>query len=162
MNKRKLRFNIIDIIIILIIVAAAFVLINVFAGNDKNITAENNYKKIQYVIEIQDVEERFDGVVSKGDAVQDAIERKNIGTVVGVQSSPYETVTFDYTTGTETVSSVEDRVVLAITIEATAVSTDRAFTVDGCEIRVGQQYSIMLPEFYGVGYCIKITESNQK
>ena len=162
MSKRKIRFNIIDIIIILIILAAAVVLVNVFVGNDKDIAAENSYKKIQYVIEIQDVEERFDNAISKGDPVQDAIERKNIGTVIGVQSSPYEIITFDYNEGVETVTTVEGRVVLNVTIEATAIATDKAFTVDGCEIRVGQQYSVMFPDFYGIGYCIKLTETNQK
>ena len=162
MSKRKIRFNIIDLIIILIIVAAAFVLAKVFVGGGKDIAAETNTKKIQYVIEIQEVEDRFDGSVKKGDAVQDAIERKNIGTVVGVQSSDFQKITFDYDTGMETVSYVEGRIVLDITIEATAIVTDKAYTVDGCEIRVGEQYSIMLPEFYGVGYCIKITETNQK
>ena len=162
MSKRKIRFNIIDIIIILIIVAAAFVLAKVFVGGGNDIAAETNTRKIQYVIEIQEVEDRFDGSVKKGDAVQDAIERKNIGTVVGVQSSDFQKITFDYDTGVETVSYVDGRIVLDITIEATAVVTDKAFTVDGCEIRVGEQYSIMLPEFYGIGYCIKITETNQK
>lgn len=162
MSKRKIRFNIIDLIIILIIVAAAFVLAKVFVGGGNDIAAETNTKKIQYVIEIQEVEDRFDGSVKKGDAVQDAIERKNIGTVVGVQSSDFQKITFDYDTGMETVSYVEGRIVLDITIEATAIVTDKAYTVDGCEIRVGEQYSIMLPEFYGVGYCIKITETNQK
>lgn len=162
MTKRKLRFNIIDIIIILIIVAAAVVLVDVFVGSDGDITTEANYTKIRYVIEVVDVEERFDGAINKGDAVQDAVERKNIGTVVGVQSVPYEKITFDYDSGVESVATVEGRVVLDITVEATAVDTDKAFTVDGCEIRVGQQYSIMLPNFYGVGYCISITETDQK
>ncbi|MBE6625710.1 MAG: DUF4330 family protein [Ruminococcaceae bacterium] len=162
MSKRKIRFNIIDLIIILIIVAAAFVLVKVFTGGNNDIVTETNYKKIQYVIEIQNVEDRFDGSVKKGDAVQDAIERKSIGTVVGVQSSQFERITFDYDSGMETVSVVEGRIVLNITIEATAVVTDRAFTVDGCEIRVGEQYSVILPEFYGIGYCIKVTETDQK
>ena len=162
MNKRKIRFNLIDLIIIIIIVAAAFLLVKVFAGGSNDIAAETNTKKIQYVIEVQDVEERFDGSVKKGDLIQDAIERKNIGTVIGVQSSDFQKITFDYDTGVETVSYVDGRIVLNITVEATAVVTDKAFTVDGCEIRVGEQYSVMLPEFYGIGYCIKLTETIHK
>ncbi len=54
---------------------------------------------------------------------------------------------------------MEDKITLKITIEAQAVDTERAFIVDGCEIRVGQRYSLILPEMYGVGYCVFLTEN---
>lgn len=160
MNKRKLRFNFVDVIIILVIIAAVFVLAKVFLGTDNSAAQDETDKtKIQYVIELQEVDERFEDAIKKGQLVQDAIERKNIGTVVGVQCIPYEVITFDYTTGKEKVAVVDGQLSVSITIEADAVETDRAFTVDGCEIRVGKQYSVAFPEMYGVGYCIKITKN---
>ncbi len=160
MTKRKLKFNAVDALIILLIAAVIFVLAYIFilSENKDDSTAEN-YKTIQYVIEVNNIEERFAESVKEGQAVQDAVQRKNIGTVVGVQPVEYRKSGFDYENNVETVSSVEDKITLKITIEAQAVDTERAFIVDGCEIRVGQRYSLILPEMYGVGYCVFLTEN---
>lgn len=159
MNKRKIRFNFVDVIIILIIVVAALILAKVFlGGNENNVSNDAVVSRIQYVIELQDVDERFDNLVTEGQPVQDAIQRKNIGYVVGVQAIPYEIITFDYVEGKEKVSVVDGRNTVYITIEADAVETDSAFTVDGCIIRVGQKYSIVTPNMYGNGFCIKLTK----
>ena len=159
MNKRKLRFNLIDAIKIIIIIAILLVLGKVFLGNNDDNSAVTETTRIQYVIEIQDVDERFENSVTIGDVVQDAIQRKNIGTVVGVQAIPYEVITFDYTEGKEKVSVVDGKLTMYITIEAEAIETDSAFTVDGQVIRVGQKYSIITPNMYGVGFCIKLTKT---
>lgn len=161
MSKRKLRFNAIDALIILVIAAAVFVLLYVFvfSGRGNQTAAEVNYTTIQYVVELQDIDERLESVVKEGQAVEDAVERKKIGKVCGVQSEPYNKVIFNYNTGEEAKASVEGRITLKITIEAQAVETDRAFTVDGCEIRVGQQYSLILPGLYGYGYCTNLLKN---
>lgn len=161
MSKRKLRFNAIDALIILVIAAAVFVLLYVFvfSGRGTQTTAEVTTTTIRYVVELQNMDEHLQDTVKKGQLVEDAVERKKIGTVSGIQAVPFEKITFDYVNGRETTSSVEGKVTLKITIEAQAVETDRAFTVDGCEIRVGQQYSLILPDLYGYGYCTEIIDN---
>ncbi len=159
MSKRKLRFNAVDALILLVIAAAVFVLLYVFVFSGRGTqAAEVNYTTIRYVVELQDIPEHFADVVKEGQLVEDAVERKKIGKVDGAQPIPYEKVTFDYENGVETTSTVDGRITLKITIEAQAVESDRAFIVDGCEIRVGQQYSLILPDLYGFGYCTEIIE----
>ena len=161
MSKRKLRFNAIDALIILVIAAAAAVLLYVFvfSGRGTQTAAEVTTTTIRYVVELQNMDEHLQDTVKKGQLVEDAVERKKIGTVSGIQAVPFEKITFDYVNGRETTSSVEGKVTLKITIEAQATETDRAFTVDGCEIRVGQQYSLILPDLYGYGYCTEIVDN---
>ncbi len=161
MSKRKLRFNAIDALIVLVIAAAVFVLLYVFifSGRGTQTAAEVNYTTIQYVVELQNIDEHLEDAVKKGQLVEDAVERKKIGTVSGVQAVPFEKITFDYENGRETTAAVDGKITLKITIEAQAVETDRAFTVDGCEIRVGQQYSLILPDLYGYGYCTEIIDN---
>ena len=158
MSKRKLRFNAIDALIILVIAAAVFVLLYVFvfSGRGTQTASEVTSTTIRYVVELQNMDEHLRNVVKKDQPVEDAVERKKIGKVVGVQPVDFEKITFDYVNGRETTSKVEGKVTLKITIEAQAVETDRAFTVDGCQIRVGQQYSLILPDLYGYGYCTEI------
>lgn len=161
MSKRKLRFNAIDALIILVIAAAVFVLLYVFvfSGRGTQTAAEVTTTTIRYVVELQNMDEHLQDAVKKGQLVEDAVERKKIGTVSGIQAVPFEKITFDYVNGRETTAAVEGKVTLKITIEAQAVETDRAFTVDGCEIRVGQQYSLILPDLYGYGYCTELIDN---
>jgi len=116
------------------------------------------YQNIQYVVEVNNLDEQYEEMITKGQSVQDAVERRSIGVVSGVQTVPYEKITFDKNNGEEKVSSVEGKISMKITIDAQAVETDRDFSVDGCVIKVGKQYSLMLPEMYAVGYCIEIIE----
>jgi len=66
---------------------------------------------------------------------------------------------FNNDTLKEVYSLVDGRINLKITVEAEAEITPQKFSVDGCTIRVGNQYSIMLPDIYCVGYCIDINEN---
>ncbi len=161
MNKnRKLRFNAVDVIILLLIGAVIYVLLNVFVINSDSGSANTvNYKTIRYVVEVGNLDERFSQSVKTGQTVQDAIEKKTIGTVVGVQSEPYKKNNFSYEENREVVSEVEGKITMKITIEAEAVDTEYAYTVNGYSILVGKQFSIMLPELYAVGYCIDLSDS---
>ena len=160
MNNRKLRFNVIDVLIILIIAAVIYVLLNVFVFNDsQNDNTAVNYKTIQYVVEVNNIDKRFSEVVKAGQVVQDAIEKKVIGKVTGVQSIQYKKSTFDFEELKEVVASVEDRITLKITIEAEVMDTERAYIINGCEIRVGQSYSLILPDLYAVGYCVDLNDN---
>ncbi len=162
MKKNKIRFNLIDLLIILVIAAVVFLLLYVFVfSGNKNQVEEVNYTNIRYVFEIQKVDSRFEDLVEVGQPVQDAVERRSIGTVVGVQAVPYQKLVFDSSTGIEAVADVENMITLKITVEATAVETDRAFSVDGCIIKVGEQYSLALPGMYCVGYCTYIGNARQ-
>ena len=80
MNKnRKLRFNAIDVLILLLIAAVIYVVLNVFVLNsDGSQNSSVNYKTIQYVVEVGNLDERFAQSVKAGQSVQDAIEKKVI------------------------------------------------------------------------------------
>lgn len=161
MNKnRKLRFNAIDVLILLLIAAVIYVVLNVFVLNsDGSQNSSVNYKTIQYVVEVGNLDERFAQSVKAGQSVQDAIEKKVIGTVVGVQSEPYKKNNFSYDENKEVVSDVEGKITMKITIEAEAVDTESTYLVNNCQILVGKQFSLILPEMYAVGYCIDLSDN---
>lgn len=159
MTGRKVRFNAIDAIIILIFAAAIGLLLYIFVfSNDEPQTAEGVERTIQYVVEIQNINDDFDSAAAIRQPVQDGVTRKNIGTVVGVLPIPFEKMTFNYEKEQLEVSTVEGKITLKVTIEAQVLETDRAYSVNGYEIRVGEQFSLMMPGFYGIGYCTDIIE----
>ena len=150
MNKnRKLRFNAIDVLILLLIAAVIYVVLNVFVLNsDGSQNSSVNYKTIQYVVEVGNLDERFAQSVKAGQSVQDAIEKK-----------PYKKNNFSYDENKEVVSDVEGKITMKITIEAEAVDTESAYLVNNCQILVGKQFSLILPEMYAVGYCIDLSDN---
>ena len=118
MSKRKLRFNAVDVLLILLVAAAAAVLLYVFVWSDRGAeTPDADSTTIQYVVEVQNVDSRFADSVKRGQTVQDAIQRKTVGTVAGVEVVDFEKVTFDYENVRETVAAAEDRITLRITVE---------------------------------------------
>ncbi len=160
MKQRKLRINLIDILIILLIVAAIIFVVSYFVSNNKS--NDNTVEKttIQYVVEFQNIDEIFANSISVGDHVQYDVKKVGFGTVVGIQSIPYEVITYDYENEAEFVSIVDGKLLISVTIEAEAVETDAAFTVNGSDVRVGQAYTLNFPNFVGTGYCVRINEEN--
>ena len=118
--------------------------------------SESETVKIRYVVMLQNLDERFADAVKRGQVVEDAITRKRIGTVVGVDVKEFQKITFDFDNARERASAAEGRITIWVTIEAQAEESDRAFVVEDCPIRVGKQFSLMLPDLYGIGYCIDL------
>lgn len=159
MNKEKTKFNFIDLIILLIILAAVFILLYVFvlSGKETSLT-DTETVTIEYVVEIQNLDSNLCDYAAKGDNVQDAIKRRGLGTVTGIEKKPYRKLTYNYTDNCETSSEVPEKSVLLLTIEAEAVETDRSFSVNDCPVRVGELYSLILPDMYVYGYCISVVK----
>lgn len=162
MEKRRIRFNFIDLLILLAGAAAIFVLLYVFVLSGRKsaaVSGEAETVRLEYVIEIQNVDEKFAEIIKKDQPVQDAIKRKNIGTVTGVAHDSFQKIVFNYESGEEVLSSVEDRITLVVTIQADATEGRDAYTVNGEVIRVGEQYSLIFPGMYGVGFCTSLKET---
>jgi len=158
-NERKLRFNFIDLLLLIVILLAAGILMYVFVWSGRSSkTADVQYSEIEYVIEIQKIDDEFAGSIKAGQTVEDAVERKQIGTVKWVEAKPSQEINFNYTTGKEEYSEVEGKINLYVTITASAAETDMKFTVNNYDIQVGKMISVLLPDFQGYGYCIELTK----
>ena len=159
MYKRKIRFNGVDLFILLFIAAAIFLLLYVFVfDNDNPMTDGASEEEIEYVILVQNVDESLAYQVKIGQTLKESVKKQEIGEVIGVQSKPYVVSSFDYESGKEVSTTVEGKINLEITVKAKVNETDRAFTINGCEIRVGESYGIMFPNFFGTGRVIVITD----
>ncbi len=160
MTKKKVRFNAVDVVIILLVLALIAAGLYLFVLRDRGTDAVTGSEtsRIEYVVEIKKVEEQYAGAVTAGQSVEDAVWRHMIGTVVGVEVTDYAESLFDNETNTEKTAYLDGYVNMKITIEADAVETDAHFTVNGTVICVGELYSFRFPEFYGNGYCIMLTK----
>ena len=164
-KKRTGRFNLIDLIFVVIILLLIATVLYVFSPFQWIQTmAKSQTKTIQYTVEITGVEEAFINKIKKNDVVVDAVTKNNLGTVS--QDIDYHTkyselgYEIDEESGTATGVFVEypNRYNLIITISATAdYIEEKGYTVNGRRIAVGEKISIRFPDYTCEGYCIGLT-----
>ncbi|MBE6562702.1 MAG: DUF4330 domain-containing protein [Ruminococcaceae bacterium] len=152
MEKKKHRFNIVDLVIILVVLGAAALLLRSFvfnAGGD----AEGKKINLQYVIETDMISEDLADNVKAGDAVYDYESGRMIGTVTAcdIRNATHVGMSDG---GVQVVSDIVGYRSLYITVESPATGGPTGYYIDKLSISVGKDYALMLPELYCTGSCI--------
>lgn len=156
MRKVKMKFNIMDVLILLGIAAVAAVLLYVFVlSEDTPVDSlSGGTAKITYVVEIANVDDVYADKISVGDTLIDSSKKVNIGTITAVESQPYVHLGKNLTNGTMELTTMDNRSTIYVTVEADATLSGFSYTVNGYTVYVGQQVHLSLPHFVGSGYCI--------
>lgn len=158
MEKRKLRVNVMDMLILLLLAAALVAVLYIFVWSGKSGGVETDTVTLRYVVEIVDMPKLHETLLNKGDRVEDAVARGYLGNVVNLRFTEMRRPEYDFVTGEQVYPVVEDKLRTLITIEADVIKTDRSYSIDGQDIYVGAKLSLMLPEVSVYGYCIELTE----
>ncbi len=181
-QKSKYRFNIIDVLLILVLAAVAAV-IYYFVSARVASGAESD-KKIQYTVEVRTVDKDYVDNIELGNTVIETVRNRTIGTVVGVDVGPSWQITTNTLTGEmskqyyppinapvqepeEEDSSEEDVITppeellydyynVRITIEAEADYTGSSYSIGGYEVVVGENVYFRTPHFTSNGYCVSL------
>ena len=98
------------------------------------------------------------GKIREGDTVRDPDNKRNIGTVISVQSAPYSKIAYNSTDGSVYMAENPDFSDLLITIRAEATHSDMGYYVNDARFLVGKPTNIWSQGFAGSGYCISIRE----
>ncbi len=152
MQNKKHRFNVIDVVIILAVIALAALLVKSFVFDKQN---DNRAEKVnlQYVIETDMLSEALADNVKTGDAVYDHVSGKKIGEVTACDVRNATHVGMS-DSGMQVVSDVVGYRTLYITVECQASVMADGYSVETTDISVGRTYSLMLPDLYCTGVCI--------
>lgn len=155
------RFNALDALIIIIIVAVlAVTLLAYLPGGILRLPEKNNVT-VTYTIEVKGVKREL----AAGIAVDDPVTEKGTSVSLGnisaeVEVTPYSTVRYDAASGEVVTDEYSGLSTLLITVTAQAgYDSSRGYTVNGRRIAIGAEYGISLPGFEGTGGCISITET---
>lgn len=156
--KRKVKtgINIIDILIVLIILAAAAVLLYVFvlSGRGEAVTPQTH--TIRYVVELKGIRDEFADNVTIGENAVDSVAMYKIGTVVAYEEKEATYKGVNALKGESVISPVPGKMNMYVTIEAQAYLDKYIYSIDGYRIAVGSSVGLKLPNFIGIGYCIKL------
>ena len=158
---KKGRFNIIDlllIILILVIVGSLILMFDPFSffakGSSESVT-------LRYTVEIKNVSNDLKNNVKVGDKVLNSSTGYDMGTVVAIETqSSFEWV---YEEGDEYMSKKysEDRSDIIITVDVKTVYEEgRGYMLDGKQMAVGVLSYLRFPNFVGSGYCISIEKAS--
>jgi len=169
-NKtKKHRFNAVDAILIIALLAIVCVAVFIIATPDKfgfgsEKEAEKEKVMLEYKIEFRAVREELKEVIDQNFAESDSVFEVGAGYRLGELISAITDKKAVYTgvnleNGQKVSSEYEDKYDITFVIRAEAEITDlNRYSLGGCEISVGTGVNVRLPYFTYKGYCTAITE----
>ncbi len=150
MEKRKHKFNIFDVIVILIVAAAAFGIWKIASGGGEDVRAAVNF-----VMQSAPVPEDVADNVAPGDGVYERESGALIGRVVTCdsRSALYTGTAKD---GSSVTSDYPGYKTLYITCTADAGQRGGAYVSGGVTLSAGNKYTLMFPRLYCEAECISV------
>ena len=159
----KTKFNIVDVIIIFIIIAAIAVgCLFYFKSNNKSTDVISDTTKIQFTLEVKDLSETAAKGFEKSEGYSASFGETATGTgkVIDVDIVDYEKWVENTEEGTINIQKIPDRYTVKVTIESDVIKSDTAYTSGSESICVGKEMPF---NSYGVGaeedcYIIYLSE----
>ena len=163
-KKPKRKFNFIDFLIILVVVAIIGVLIYVFspwAQIEKLWT--NNKVELTYFVEIKDVDIAYMESIKEGDGVINSVSKNSLGSVAEI-SKIEKAYVYDYVLNEQgemtCIRSEHPRKYnITVKIVATAEYDEGiGYSINGCRIAIGEMLDLRFPQYTCSGACTQIYE----
>ena len=156
-KKRKFKFNFIDIILLVVILAAVVLLAYIFMSGRIEGFGSNSMT-IEYEVSIMRIREEFRGNINVGDKVVDSVKLMEIGEITNVQYSDSVYIISELNSTEIRYPIYPEHLDMTMTIRAEAVLKDGLYMINGYHIAVGELVSIRVPNFTESGYCTTIRE----
>lgn len=180
-KQRKYRFNVIDVLIILVVIAIGVVMY--YYTTARNTVMTNSEVDIEYTIELKTVHKDYVDKILEGNNVVETVRDQQIGKVTAVEKTrAYNIATntetgemriayypsIDYETG-EVIDSdssfaeITDELKpeyynVKVTIVGEFKKGTSGYNINGFDLTVGQNVYFRVPGFVGEGFCIDIKE----
>ena len=159
-KKKNYRFNILDVLLILLAIGIVFVAVNIISPMAfiKNLQADSNHT-IEYTVEFIGVDEEFIEAIKENDKVMDSVSKNSLGTVIAVDyNTHYSELKYDEENKAGKLVDYADKynVIVTITAEGNYVEGE-GYNVNAHRIAVGEKMSLRFPDYVGEGYCISFS-----
>ncbi len=153
-NKTHKKFNVIDIIIILMIGLVVVISVKLFAP--KTVVAENNGTPVKYTIELERQKDGFEEQIIIGEKLYDNLVGYEIGTITGYTVNPFLMDAPDHDNDKIIMAPVEGYNSIYIEVEAYGTITNEAIKIGNYEIYIGSFAYVKSKLFAGGGYVVKL------
>ena len=160
-KKQKGRFNLMDLLLVLIAVSIILAFVFVLDPFSLDIMGRSGHKvTLEYTLRIENVEGVLIDKIHTRDEVVDASIKTSLGYVNAVENdTPYTEAYYNSKDDQVSMTEYPDRYDLVVTVTAEAVFTEGVgYTVNGRRVAVGAEFYLMFPDYVGSGYCISMRE----
>jgi len=157
--KSKIRFNYVDVIIILLVVV---VFVAGFMFVKSGVRSTTVLPEVSFTVEQKQVPENYKDMFSVGDKIYDAIKGDTLGYVTSVEASPATNLVTSANDGTHKIAEYEGKEDVYITIKGTPSSMEPGVIIAQQKIRVGEMIYIKKPGCVGRGYIVKMEIDEQE
>lgn len=158
-TKPKHRFNAVDALIIVLILAVIAAGAFIFTRSVRN----NNSGSfdIEYVIELRTVRDELANNIQIGTKVVDSAKKYQLGEVIAVSVSPAKFTGTDLINGELVYYDYPEHSDVSLTVKTTAtLDSDGMYIVDnGYRLSVGTTIYVRTPDYVGTGYCTKFKKT---
>jgi len=161
-QKKTYKFNFIDFVLIVVIIAAVSLLIYIMLGNNLLMGSEDTI--ILYTIEIREIRNDFLGsidLLTKGTTIIDSVRSYNIGEVQKVTVTDAYANATDLENGVVVSKQYPDHKKVTITVKAKCKRDKAKYEVNGKIIMVGTRLDFRTPYLVSYGNCVDIVEINE-
>jgi hypothetical protein len=164
-DKQKPRFNFIDVLIILIILAVVGAAVYLIASeNAAQRRAEN--ANIEFTVRISSVDAEYLSSITEGQTVKDSETGAVLGTIRSVRTENakyYGNTAVPSESGyTISTSEYEDKYDVYVTISAYAKEDERGiYSVGSTRVLVGSAVYFKVPSFASVSYIVEFSAASQ-
>ncbi|MDR0863208.1 MAG: DUF4330 domain-containing protein [Oscillospiraceae bacterium] len=155
-TQGRWRLNPLDVVIILVALAAAFAFLQLTAPSGGTPLSSNKSVTLRYTLELVSLPEGVAELIHVGDELVDKVEKHEIGKVTAVTVTPYGISSKNTLTGEYIITEMPGRETATLTIEARATDTGSSIEANGFAFRVGGGVSVTGPGWSGIGYIIGI------
>ena len=153
-HKFRLRLNLFDAVVLLVILAAGAALAWFgLRGTPSAVSQET----VRYTVLFQRMQEGSGALIQPGDQLVDTVKNYRIGTVVSAEITPAQIQTFDQEEGVFRMVDVPGYEDVYVTVDSAATGTEEALLLDGgYDLRVGQTTYVRGPGYMGSGPVTEI------
>lgn len=151
MAQKKVKFTLIDALIILVAVAVAAVIVFKFmpakmAGGEKS--------KAVFTVMLTGKDEAFANAVHIGDVVSISNKEKDTGVVTAVEAKQAESLEYNSNEGKYVVQKATGKRDVYVTIEADASEDDKLIQVGTTPVKVGLSMPVRGKGYASMGYIV--------
>jgi len=153
---KKIKFNIVDFLLVIGIIAAIGVGVWYFTSSASGANVD-----VYFTVEFtQQFEDFADNIVISGE-IRDSIRNTFLGRVERVEVRPAVTTTFDNLTGTWNRVYIPDRFDVYVTVVGQGNANPSQISVNGEAVRVGQEMFIAGRGFAGIGFITELSTAQR-
>lgn len=155
-ENKKLKISIFDIVIVVLVAAAAFAVFMILKPNDVKVAAPTTVST-EFTVELVQVPKGAAELIQPGDAIRDSARNYDIGTVVSHEVLPYTVQVADEENLTVKNAVMDRYDNILLTIQSNMLTGGTALTTEsGYQVTVGTKVYLAGPCYAGTGYVIAI------